>query len=170
MSAKWKNENKKEEEIMPKYGQNSMTQLNTLKQDIQTIMHEVIKVRDCSIVEGQRTAERQHEHWQKGRQLIKQDADPKVRANWKVVDQSKVVTTKDGYEKKSIHQEQPKSGAVDVIPWPEKWSSKIAFAELRGVIKAVQARLLAEGRITTTLQNGYDLWDGWDEPHWQEAK
>jgi hypothetical protein len=83
-----------------------------------------------------------------------------------VVNSKDVVTTKDGYEKLSRHQGQPMSGAVDVVPYPEMWKSKEAFHELSGVIKATQARLFAEGKITTLLDWGQDLW-GWDMPHWQ---
>lgn len=79
-----------------------MSRLATCNRDIQTIMQEVVKFFDITIVEGHRTAERQHEHWSKGRHLLP-GADPKVRANWTVVDKNKIVTYKDGFEKKSKH-------------------------------------------------------------------
>lgn len=62
------------------------------------------------------------------------------------------------------------SPAVDVVPYPELWSSKDRLIELRGAIKFVQAKLLAEGRITTLLDNGADLWKGFDLPHYQLQK
>jgi len=142
-----------------------MSQVVSLEQDIQTILMEAIKYFDFSVIEGQRTAERQNEHWSKGRELRK-DGDPRTRSDWKVTDEKKIVTTKDGYEKKSRHQGQPKSGAVDIVPYPSMWLDAAKFHELRGVINATQERLLQEGKITRTLDNGFELW-GWDKPHWQ---
>lgn len=154
---------------MPKFGQTSETRLTTCHRDIQTIMREVVKDFDIMIVEGQRTAERQHEHWQKGRQLIQLPnvMDTKDPNNWEIVDKAKVVTYKDGFVKKSIHQSEPKSKAVDVVPWPTTWSDQDKLDELRAKVKDVQERLLSEGRIENKLENGYDLWDGFDKPHWQ---
>ena len=149
---------------MAKFGNKSMSQLVTTDQDIQTIMMEVIKWRDFSVIEGQRTAERQNHHWSKGRKL---NGDPRKRADWEVIDSKLIVTTKDGYEKKSRHQGQPKSNAIDVVPYPEMWGNDQAFYELAGVIKATQERLLQEGKITKLLDWGADLWNGFDKPHWQ---
>ena len=39
---------------------------------------------------------------------------------------------------------------------------------MRGAIKITQERLLAEGKIETLLDNGADLWDGFDLPHYQQ--
>ena len=150
---------------MPTYSNTSSNHLSSCEQDIQTILREVIKFMDVTIVEGKRTAERQHFHWKKGRKHI--GGNERERNNWEVVDSSKVVTTKDGYEKLSRHQIGPMSGAVDVIPYPERWSSKDKFMELSGVIKSTQIRLLNEGKITRTLEWGFDLWNGFDKPHWQ---
>ena len=128
--------------------------LSTCTRDIQTIFMEVVKNYDCSVIEGHRTAERQNEHWQKGRK------------DGVIVEKSKVVTYKDGYENKSKHQSHP-SIAIDVVPYPELWSDKDKLIELKGVVKYVQAKLLSEGKITKTLDNGGDLWSGFDLPHWQ---
>ena len=121
---------------------------------------------DCSITEGKRTTERQHRLWTLGRELVN-GGDPKHRNSWEVVDSDKVVTTKDGHEKLSRHQIGSVSSAVDVCPYPEMWSSNDKFYELAGVIKATQIRLFAEGRITSVLDWGSDLWNGFDKPHWQ---
>lgn len=152
---------------MPSFSKNSEIQLNSCERDIQTIMREVIKDFDITIVEGQRTAERQQEHWSKGRDLISPDLDPKIADNWEIVDRDKVVTFKDGYVRKSIHQSEPKSRAIDVVPYPTMWSNQDKLDELRGAIKITQARLFREGKITKVLENGYDLWNGFDKPHWQ---
>ena len=74
---------------MPRFGKTSESRLSTCERDIQTIFREVVKHIDCTIVEGHRSAERQNEHWQKGREKNA------------IVDKSKVVTYKDGYNKKS---------------------------------------------------------------------
>lgn len=142
-----------------------MSQVVSLEQDIQTILMEAIKYFDFSVIEGQRTAERQNDHWANGREL-KKDGDPRRRDHWKVINQKAIVTTKDGYDKKSRHQGMPKSGAVDIVPYPSMWEDDNKFHELIGVINATQERLLQEGKITRTLENGFDLW-GWDKPHWQ---
>lgn len=142
---------------MPQFGQKSASNLATCERDIQTIMMEVVKHFDCSIIEGHRSAETQNSHWQKGRE------------NDIIVDKSKVVTYKDGYDKKSKHQGYP-SEAVDVVPYPSMWKDKNKLIELRGVVKYCQAKLLSEGKIEKTLDNGGDLWDGWDLPHYEIHK
>ena len=151
---------------MAKFGTSSMTRISSCTRDIQTILLEVVKYRDCTIVEGNRTEERQHEHWQKGRKLKKSQLDAKKADNWEIVDKKKIVTYKDGYTKKSKHQAYP-SIAVDVVPYPEMYKDEIAMHELRGVINYVQDRLYEEGKIERKLDNGYDLWNGWDLPHYQ---
>ena len=151
---------------MPVFGNKSMSQVVTLDQDIQTILIEAIKYYDFSVIEGQRTAERQNEHWAKGRAL-KDRGDPRHREDWVVTSEKKIVTTKDGYIKKSRHQGQPKSKAVDITPYPSMWSDDNEFYVLSGVIKTTQLRLLNEGRIRQTLDWGADLWNGFDKPHWQ---
>jgi len=150
---------------MATFGNKSMTGLVSCQQDIQTILMEAIKWFDFSIVEGQRTAETQNDHWKKGRKLNK-NGDPRRRDHWTVTDSKAIVTTKDGYEKKSRHQGMPKSGAVDIVPYPTMWDDDNKFHELAGVIKATQERLLQEGKIKNTLEWGHDLWQ-WDKPHWQ---
>ena len=47
------------------------------------------------------------------------------------------------------------------------WDSPQKLIELRGVVKFVQSKLLADGKIETTLDNGGDLWNGFDLPHYQ---
>ena len=150
---------------MPKFGNKSMSNLVTCEQDIQTIMMEAIKWFDFSVTAGKRTPELQNSLWAKGREL-KPGGDPRKREDWKVVSEKDIVTTKDGYVKKSNHQTEPKGKAIDIVPYPSMWSDDNKFFELAGVIKATQDRLLQEGKIVKTLDWGYDLWQ-WDLPHWQ---
>lgn len=152
---------------MPKFGQTSASRLATCERDIQTIFMEVVKHFDCSIIEGNRTAERQNEHWAKGRKL--NGKDPKKRDNWIITDKWAIVTYKDGYEQKSKHQSHP-SVAVDVVPYPSMWKDKNKLIELRGVVKYCQEKLLSEGKIEKLLDNGGDLWKGFDIPHYQFKK
>ena len=151
---------------MPRFSTKSMTQLASCVRDIQTIFMEVVKFMDISIIEGNRTAERQHHHWCKGRELRREGLNPEERDAWVIKDSNKVVTHKDGYQQKSRHQQQP-SVAIDVVPYPTMWADKNKLIELRGVVKFVQTKLLADGKIETTLDNGGDLWNGFDLPHYQ---
>ena len=144
-----------------------MNNLMTCHRDIQTIMLESIKFLDFSVTEGKRDAETQFEYWQKGRTL--KGKNPKNPDHWKITDADAIVTTKDGYEKLSIHQKLDKSEAVDLTPYPEMWSDEVKFHELAGCIKVVQAQLLLSSRIERTLDWGFDLW-AWDRPHWQLRK
>ncbi len=123
---------------MAVFGTKSTNQVNSCVRDTQTILNEAIKYIDFSVVEGQRTSERQHEHWMKGRDLKHPDLDPRIRDNWKVIDDLKVVTTKDGYEKKSKHQGTPKSEAVDIVPYHTMWSVENKFYQLN--VHSVRAR------------------------------
>jgi len=150
---------------MAKFGKKSFDQLSSCHIDIQAIFHAVVEYMDCSIIEGARTEEAQHAHWQKGRKLIHPQRDHRVRANWEVVDKDRVVTTKDGYEKKSRHQSFP-SVAVDVVPYPSMWADHDELMKLIGVVNFVQDMLFDEGKITHKLENGYEIW-GWDKPHFQ---
>lgn len=150
---------------MPNWGIRSKNNLNTCERDIQTIFNELIKVFDCSVVAGKRTAEEQNKLWAKGRDIL-EGSNPKHRNSWGIVDKSKVVTYKDGYEQLSNHQSEPKGKAIDAVPYPEMWSSKERFQDMALLVKDIQIRLLEEGKITNTLDWGFDLW-GWDMPHWQ---
>ena len=151
---------------MPRFSQKSMSQLASCTRDLQTIFMEVVKFLDISIIEGHRTAERQHHHWEKGRKLKHEGANYQERDSWVIIKNTDVVTHKDGYQQKSRHQQQP-SVAVDVVPYPSMWKDENKLIELSGVVKFVQAMLIADGKITTTLDNGGDLWNGFDRPHYQ---
>jgi len=143
-----------------------MSQLASCERDIQTIFMEVVKHFDCSVIEGHRTAERQNFHWAKGRHLKREGLDVQKRSNWIVADPDKIVTQKDGFEKLSRHQGSP-SKAVDIVPYPDMWKSKDTLLELRGVVKYVQEKLMSEGKIDAMVDNGGDLWHGFDLPHYQ---
>ena len=81
---------------MPKFSQRSKDRLNPCHPDLVTLFTEVIKSFDCTILEGQRTKERQAE-------LVRQG-------------KSKTLHSK--------HLAEPLSMAVDVVPYPIEWNRR----------------------------------------------
>ena len=99
---------------MPKYSEKSLRELNSADSDLQIIFHEVIKIIDCTILEGHRDQTRQELAYQSGRSKVR----------WP----------------KGNHNQVP-SKAVDVAPWPIDWSDKTKtlarFYFLAGVVKGI---------------------------------
>lgn len=93
------------------FSKNSLAKLSTCHTDLQRLMCEAIK--DCpidfGISHGHRTPEEQFELFKKGRQEFSNGI-------WMVVDDRKVVTYCDGYEKLSKHNYDP-SRANDVFAY-----------------------------------------------------
>ncbi len=88
-------------------------------------------------MEGSRTQETQMEYYAQGKSKL------------------------DGINKLSKHQvseDQPLSMAVDIAPYKIDWNDKNRFYFLAGIIKAVAAKLLEEGKITHAIRWGGD-WD-----------
>ena len=81
---------------MPRFSQRSKDRLDTCHPDLVRLFTEVIKHYDCTILEGQRTPERQAE-------LVRQG-------------KSKTL--------KSKHLATPLSMAVDAIPYPIEWNRR----------------------------------------------
>ena len=135
---------------MPSFSKKSMTALNSCSQDIQTILLEAIKYIDFSIIEGQRTAERQAELYAKGR-----------------TEPGEIVSNCDGIINKSKHQASPKSKAADVVPYPTLWENENLFFALNGVIETVQKQLLNDGRIKHPLKWGGNWLNLKDLPHYE---
>jgi len=119
-------------EIMPIYGNRSLKALQLADPRWTTVMRIVIEIVDNSILYGNRSPETQFDLFKLGR---KQDAN----GVWQIVDKSKVVTYKDGYEKLSTHNTNP-SRAIDAVKYPIDWEdrdSSILFAGyVIGVAKA----------------------------------
>ena len=82
---------------MAKFGKKSKLQLLTCDYRLQEIFNEVIKVVDCSILEGHRDEERQNKLFKEGKTKVKY---PKGR-----------------------HNANP-SNAVDVVPYPIDWDDR----------------------------------------------
>ena len=135
---------------MYKFGKTSKERLETCHIDIQTILNELIKIFDFSVLEGIRSEERQQKLFSEGKSEL------------------------DGIQKKSKHQgKKDKNGnlvsyAVDIMPWKKgtnafsgKIKDKDRFYFMMGMIKAISERLYYEGKITHKVRFGLD-WDGDD--------
>lgn len=140
---------------MPAFGKKSMTNLLTCDRDLQTVLHEAIKITDFSVVFGHRSPELQHELWEKGR-----------NGRGEVTNASEVVTYRDGYKKKSNHNFEP-SRAVDIIPYPSGWKDEKEFWYLGGIVMSIAARLLHEKRITKPIKWGGRWKTFVDLPHFE---
>jgi peptidoglycan L-alanyl-D-glutamate endopeptidase CwlK len=131
---------------MPKFGTKSKAVLDTCHKDIKKIMSKVVEIIDISCISGHRSPAEQKSLFDKGRD-----------ASGKVIDKSKVVTTLDGYNKKSKHNESP-SHAIDIVPYPEMWSDAKKLIYVAGVVKAVAFDMYVKGETKHLLRWGGD-WD-----------
>jgi len=81
---------------MPKFSNRSKTRLESCHPDLVRLFNEVVRHYDCTVLEGQRTLDRQKE-------LVRQG-------------KSKTL--------KSKHLVEPLSHAVDVVPYPIEWNRR----------------------------------------------
>ena len=125
-----------------------MDNLETCHQDLQVLFLNVIKHRDCTIVCGYRSPEEQLELYKQGRDTP-----------------GRIVTYKDGYDRKSWHNFKP-SLAVDVVPYPSLYSDAQEIVEFGNFVQGVAAMLKAYGTIDHEIEWGGN-W-GWpDMPHYE---
>lgn len=125
------------------FGEKSLSKLKTCHPDIQKILHELIKIYDFSVLEGERSLETQQKYFAEGKSKL------------------------DGVNKKSKHQSSP-SMAVDIMPY-KKGTNAFSGSEMdnrrfyvmMGMVKAIAMRLKEEGHITHSVRFGMD-WDGDD--------
>jgi peptidoglycan L-alanyl-D-glutamate endopeptidase CwlK len=117
---------------MPEFSNSSLNRLDTCHEDLQLIMSEVVRLIDCSVLEGHRDKDRQD--------MLFQKLFSKVRYP------------------NSKHNTTP-SMAVDVAPYPIVWEDDGRFAFFAGWVFCVAANLFELGEITHTLRWGGD-WDG----------
>lgn len=120
-----------------KFSETSLRRLQACHPDIQTIMHEVIRVseHDMTIVCGRRGEREQEEAFKNGNSRARYGESP--------------------------HNCDP-SMAVDVAPYMDgriQWNNDYLWAELAGTIKAVNMALIEDGKVSHTLRWGND-WDG----------
>ena len=116
---------------MPKYGERSSQALRSAHIDLQVVFNEVIKHRDCTILEGHRSNERQEELFRTGKS--------KLRAG------------------ESKHNATP-SRAVDAVPYPIDWNDRERIVLFAGYVLGVADALYNQGKIVHQLRWGGD-WD-----------
>lgn len=121
---------------MPSFSTKSLARLSTCHEDLQRIFNAVIMERDVMIVCGARGKAEQDAAFKAGTSKLKYP--------------------------KSKHNRLP-SHAVDVIPYPEGYTSKKAFAELAALVHRVAKELGVK-----VVWGG--SWQGFpDLPHWELA-
>lgn len=118
---------------MPKFSERSLQQLNTCCQELQDICNEAIKEMDFTVICGHRSEKEQNEAFERGASKLKYP--------------------------NSKHNSNP-SIAVDIAPYPIKWTDKKRFIELSKIMK----RIAKEKNIE--LVWGGD-WKFVDMPHYE---
>jgi peptidoglycan L-alanyl-D-glutamate endopeptidase CwlK len=103
-----------------KYSRKSLDRLNTCHPDLQKIMKELIKLMDVTIIEGERSKEKQEEL---------------VRTGMSKTLNSKHLKQSDGY-----------SHAVDAAPYPIDWNDREGFAYMQGMIRGIAHMMNIEVR------------------------
>jgi len=125
---------------MYSFSKTSKARLATCHLDIQKVLNEVIKEKDCTIICGARTLKEQQKAFAGGFSKI------------------------DGVTKKSKHQvskEKPLSLAVDVLPYPIDWQDVKGHTEFAGFVLSKAKTLGVE------LEWGGDWKTFKDRPHFQ---
>lgn len=114
---------------MPKFSQESFSKLSTCHLDLQAIFFEVVKNFDCTIIEGHRGEEEQHQAF----------ISNKSKLDWP----------------HGKHNAQP-SNAVDVAPYPLNWMNINEFYYFAGYVMGVAQKLKDDGKVTHGLRYGGD--------------
>ena len=99
---------------MPKFGKRSKERLVTCENRLQDVFNEVIKIVDCSILEGHRSKDRQNKLYEEGKTKVRY---PNGR-----------------------HNASP-SNAVDVAPYPIDWDDRERFHLFAGFVLGVDNRM-----------------------------
>lgn len=107
----------------------SKRELDTCHTDLQTLFNEVIKQRDCSVLQGFRNKEEQNKAYEEG----------KSQKKWP----------------NGNHNKNP-STAVDVIPFPIDWNDREGITYFAGYVLGIAEGLIQTGKITHKLRWGGD--------------
>ena len=99
---------------MPHFGKKSKERLSTCHEDLQKVFNEVIKVVDCSILEGHRDERRQEKLYAEG----------KTKVHYPM----------------GRHNTKP-SRAVDVVPYPVDWEDRERFHLFSGGVLRMASRM-----------------------------
>ena len=127
---------------MPRFGTRSKNNLKTCDQRLQNIFNEVIKYVDCSVLEGQRSAERQNKLFEEGRTKVKY---PNGR-----------------------HNANP-SRAVDVVPYPIDWDDRERFHLFAGFVLGIAKSMWINLRWGGDWNQNFEVDDNQfdDFPHFE---
>ena len=137
---------------MSAFGRTSNARIDTCHPDIQRLFREVVKVFDCTVIEGRRTDARQVQLFAQGR-----------------TEPGDIVTFADGVVKKSNHQTRAPevlSRAIDIVPYfaepPHvRWDDLHRFNRFAGFVEATALM------IGVTIRWGGDFKKFKDWPHWE---
>ena len=95
---------------MPRFGRKSKERLRTCEKDLQMLFNEVIRYVDCSVLEGNRSKDRQNKLFDEGKSKLKYP--------------------------KGKHNATP-SKAVDVAPYPIDWNDRERFHLFAGFVLGI---------------------------------
>lgn len=131
------------------FGTASLRRLNTCHEDIQTIVMDALahSPADFTITDGLRGEAAQEAAFEAGNSKAHFGQSP-----------HNFLVRNDGG-----------SPAVDIVPYVNgrlAYDDDAAFTAIAEVIHASNKRLIGEGMVKFTLENGFEEW-GWDKPHWQ---
>lgn len=128
-----------------KFSAISQSRLDTCHPLLIQLFTEVIKHRDCSIAEGARTNERQA-------QLLREN---KTQLG-------------PGKSKHNLNAERPWSLAVDVVPYPEKYTSIPAMVEFGWMVVGMAYGMGIPLRWGGDWNMNWDIKDNWNDlPHFE---
>ena len=99
---------------MPKFGKRSKERLKGVDARLINVCNELIKIMDCTIIEGVRSDEKQNEYFKNGK------------------------SKKDGIVNKGMHQ---LGKAIDLAPYPIDWNDRDRFHYMGGMIRGIAKQL-----------------------------
>ena len=127
---------------MPHFGKKSKERLATCHEDLQKVFNEVIKVVDCSVLEGHRDERRQEQLFSEG----------KTKVHYPM----------------GRHNSKP-SRAVDVVPYPVDWKDRERFHLFSGFVLGVASGMGITLRLGGDWNMNFEVDDNKfdDFPHFE---
>ena len=127
---------------MPTFSNKSLERLESCHPDLQRLMKEVIKVYDCTILQGHRGKEEQDEYFRTGKSKVEYP--------------------------NSKHNSVP-SMAIDVVPYPIDWNDWNRFYHFAGFVQGVAANMNINIRSGLDWDGDFDLKEQtfMDAPHFE---
>lgn len=120
---------------MPAFSKESFSALSTAHIDLQTVMYEVIKHIDCTVLQGHRGQAEQEAAFANGKTTL--------------------------HFPDSKHNKLP-ALAVDVVPFPVDWSNPSRFYWFAGFVLGISEVLFQQGKITHKIRWGGDWNQNYD--------